>query len=1511
MLIYVMHANAYSIFRLPEKIAGNYMIEDDSSTGVVKKLVNVIAEDSKWVIHSNENVRIKTKSGYLEQCNLEVYNYYILITDDGESIVLYTMPLYDNKYIIKSIANEGSLVIGKSSDCDIIFNFKGFGSKQLELVYSNSNIYIKNLDFSNILYVNQNRIDSVKLESFDKVFILGFRFIICGNLIMINNSLDIIKINSNNLVDPPRLLATPDYNSAFQNYTDYYNEKDYFFKSPIFFKKINKEEIELRLPEEKEKGDFQSLFFTIIPTALMSVTTLITTYYAIKNFIKGDNDPESFYTTIVLVVVLFLLCFVWPFVERFAEKMRIKLRNKNRVELYRRYLKEKEKVLSDLANEQKASMLFNNPSVDECQNIIYKKNSNLFSLNLGQEQFLTVRLGIGRVLLDCNINYQKPDFIKEKDPLQDSLDALIEKYKYIDNAPLTFNLKKSIAFLNAEGNYDSFLKSIILQLISLHDYHSLKIAIFTSEGSKLSYIRNINHCWSDERNFRYVATNLQEAESLSVELLKIFRQKGSNSSDLTIPCYVIISDDINKYRSLRIFDEVIHSKEYNGFSLLMFAKRITDVIDGCSYFCEYNDKKGSLFQDNMESSNVASFVPELALDNVDFVKCIDTISNIPIKMNSDSNSGIVLPTKFGFLEMYNVGNVNQLNSNDRWRKSKIINSLAAPIGIDTTGNILSLDLHENKHGPHGLIAGMTGSGKSELIITYLLSLAVNYSPDEVQFVLIDYKGGGLAGAFENRKTGIKLPHLIGTITNLDTSEMNRTLVSIKSELQRRQKIFNNVKEELNTGTIDIYKYQGLYRDKLIKEPLSHLFIVCDEFAELKQQQPDFMDEIVSIARIGRSLGIHLILATQKPSGVVDDQVWSNSKFKICCRVQTAEDSSEMLRKPDAAYIKETGRFYLQIGYDEYYILAQSAYSGVEYSPSDMVFSKLDNGISFVNMLGESYKNVGIKNTLNTSNSMGEELINIVKYLIKVASDEGYKYHQLWLDNIPERLFYDKVINKYHPTTNMYDINPIIGEYDDPANQFQGIVTLPITTLGNTFIMGNSGSGKSTLLSTIIASTIINHNSDEVNFYIVDMGTEKLKKFKRAPQVGDVLTINDLDEIKYLLYMIQIEIRNRQNYYSDNGGDFISDVKLKKCPFPNIIVIIYDIEAFKEVFDVMYDDLVVPLTRNCGKYGIYFVVTGNSSASLGYSAEQNFHNKVLLNVSDSSDYSQFFENYPVIKKNPGRGIVEINEHIYEFQTCLFVEEKKEIAYLNSIIEQLCKYLKSTAVPVPRIPDKVTFDIIKNNITDLTAVPIGVNMVSAQMAYYNFDKVVNVISSEKANSIIKFINSLQKVLLNIPKVKVIILNALDGIVINGVDSAKVYDSNFTKIIPILRENINKYNSIESDEKFVIIVLNPTRLNKYIDKQKTENKIDLDSINDLIISVKNSNFRFILYDLASNYDKIKSGEMIDYFDGTEGIWIGNNFDAQMMFDVNSSSDFGSISDEYIIRIIDGTTIEVKTIR
>ena len=215
--------------------------------------------------------------------------------------------------------------------------------------------------------------------------------------------------------------------------------------------------------------------------------------------------------------------------------------------------------------------------------------------------------------------------------------------------------------------------------------------------------------------------------------------------------------------------------------------------------------------------------------------------------------------------------------------------------------MILLDLHDKAHGPHGLVAGTTGSGKSELLQTYILSMAALYHPYEVGFVIIDFKGGGMANQFKD------LPHMMGRITNIDGKEINRSLRSIKAELNKRQRLF----AEAGVNHIDNYIIK--VRKGEVKIPLPHLILIVDEFAELKAEQPDFMKELISAARIGRSLGVHLILATQKPSGQVDEQIWSNSRFKLCLKVQSPQDSNEVLKSPLAAEIKEPGRAYLQVG----------------------------------------------------------------------------------------------------------------------------------------------------------------------------------------------------------------------------------------------------------------------------------------------------------------------------------------------------------------------------------------------------------------------------------------------------------------------------------------------------------------------------------------------------------------------------------------------------------------------
>ncbi|MBR2247771.1 MAG: type VII secretion protein EssC [Bacilli bacterium] len=1315
---------------------------------------------------------------------------------------------------------------------------------------------------------------------------MGLKIVVMGDKILFSCPLKQLNFMTNKLSAEIRKYNTGEI-AIDENIKDFYNANDYFLKSPVFRKIYNDYEVQITVPPDKEKGNGISALSQIIPSALMSITALLDTYYTIQHYRSGNTDKETLITSLIMCGIMLLVGILWPIIEVLAEKIRIFVNGKLRIRNYKKYLKRKDKTLEKVITEEKATLEFNNLSLESCQDAIKNRNPYLFSKNIDTSSFLELKFGVGKILSAIKFLYTKPDLIVEDDKLLNGIDDLMTKYKYIENAPFILSLLeyKSLALINSSADYSDYLKSLVLQLVTFHDYKSLKIVVLTDQFSELNKIRNLNHCWSDDKSFRYFATDSKYAEDISSELMKIFNQY--NPSDTSVVAvernthYLILTDSVEQYKNLKIISYILKKKESKGFSVLMFGSKLTSIPMGCEAFIEYTKEKASFFKSEMDENDVLTFTPNMFDTKIDFDECINLMANIPIKIENDIKGA--LPDKIGFLEMFNVGKLEQLNILNRWKNSSIVNSLSTPVGVDAVGNILTLDLHEKKHGPHGLIAGMTGSGKSEFIVTYILSLAINYSPDEVKFVLIDYKDGGLAGAFENRKTGIKLPHLVGTITNLDKAEMNRTLVSIKSELQRRQKKFNEAKEMLNTGSIDIYKYQNLVREGSLKEPMSHLFIICDEFAELKAQQPDFMDELVSAARIGRSLGVHLILATQKPSGVVDDQIWSNSKFKVCCRVQTAEDSNEMIRKPDAAYLKESGRFYLQVGYDEYFVLGQSGYSGVKYIPSEKVVSKLDESVSFINEIGEVYKNAVEKEEKEENDIIdyGEELNNILKYIVNIAKENGYQYHQLWLENVPKVLMYNDLMAKYKDVkVEPYNINPLIGEYDNPKKQSQGYVTLPLSTKGNTLIFGATGTGKTTLLSTVIYSTIINHSNKEVNFYIMDFGAEKLRQFSKAPHVGEVLGINDKQKITYLFYMIEAEIEKRKKYYSKTGGDFSMDVKNGKSPFPNIIIAINGVDVFKENFEELYDERFAPISRGCAKYGIIFIGTGLTIAEVSYAVEMNFDNKVVFTLSDPTDYVSYFENPVTPSKNPGRGLIEMDSECVEFQTALVFDEEHAKEKLNYVIQKLNSLFNDKAKPVPTVPRHLSFSEIVPLVDELNKVPLGINSVTAQYSYYDFTQKINLISSSNKNTYNKFIPKFLKILSLYKNKKIMVLNVLDDIAFKPTENMKYYKSNFKKVIPILNKNITKINKDGSDNDYLIVILGYNKLNDHLRKMKADNE-EISTLDEIILNSKNDRFKFIIYENSSSYAKILDGKLSDTINNQNGIWLGSDFDEQEIFD------------------------------
>ena len=923
-----------------------------------------------------------------------------------------------------------------------------------------------------------------------------------------------------------------------------------------------------------------------------------------------------------------------------------------RVERYREYLKT---VKSQIESEIKFEETFFNDIFPGLQDMLgfIKSRSRLWERRKADDDFLTVRLGTGTIPMMAEKVYAPRKFEMEPDFLEEEMYALAEKPSMLHNVPITVSLRDHwvLGLAGPQMQALQMVTQLICYIAITHAYDEVKMVVIAPDSMKneLAFTKSLQHFWDNDRTIRFVATNASDV----LHITKYFRDKQTQEEeekkrsfkkgDSKGPAYIVFALDKNLFEQSEFFKERLQDKEYRDFS---FVPAFENVPKECTKLLDL--RMGNLLMD-LNDPDVAD-IP-ITVDGIDLEYLKRSIGDLSrINLHLDSSQSFALPSMITFLEMYGVGKVEHLNPFARWERNNPVKSLAVPIGIGTDGKLFTLDLHEKCQGPHGLVAGMTGSGKSEFIITYILSLAVNFSPDEVAFVLIDYKGGGLADAFVDPKRGIHLPHVVATITNLDGAAIQRSLTSIQSELKRRQTMFKKAKSETGEGTMDIYDYQRLYRNKRVSEPMPHLFIISDEFAELKSQQPEFMDALISAARIGRSLGVHLILATQKPGGVVNDQIWSNTKFRACLKVQDRSDSMEMLKRPEAAELKQTGRFYLQVGYNEYFALGQSAWCGAGYVPQDEIVKEKDSAVEFLDTAGQVILKAKEKKVQAKADS--KQIVAIVKYLSDLAKRENIVPRSLMCEPLPAKLEYHELAKEAANYPHK-GVSALIGRVDDPEHQRQMPLFLDLMSFHHMALIGLAGSGKSTFFKTMLYSLVMDYEPEDVQFYILDLSGGVLSTFRDVPHCGTYLTKENEADFDRMLALIQEIVEERKQLFAEAEVYSYDDYrKVHKLPVALVIL-----DGWTNILDFAkgqhYSLFISKNMRDAANYGVRFIFSVNHMNEFSAKVYQELDYKIALQAKDKFDYNDILHlrNAIVPPELPGRGLCAIDGRALEYQVAV--------------------------------------------------------------------------------------------------------------------------------------------------------------------------------------------------------------------------------------------------------------------
>ncbi len=907
--------------------AGSLGLAEDLELVLACREEQLFFEDYKGACFSKENVPLGSTP-------VSTPDFVSVRTAEGERVLVLVQdePETYTPFWKLDMGRLQWVIIGRGRDADICVDNRGMISKEHVRIQRDAQGALLVDASTNGTYVNGRRVSGTcRLAFGDRIHFMGFTVVWLGSCLAVDTSS--LKVTLQNSGLSAVGTGRQDIRYTMPESTVGRRMVPTIFKPvPRAIDQLASEPIVIEQPPQQMREDKRSVLATLGPSMTMAIPMMLGSGFAILGASRAGMSGSMFmYTGLITAVSSATIGTVWAAVNMRNAGKKSRQEEENRVEAYRDYLQERQNEVEKQYKINGDTLQRMYPSAGVCSRYT-DKSIELWSHNSRQKDFLYLRLGLGTMPFQTEIRVQEPRFQVYKDRLTDEPGRIRQQYRYLQNVPVGISLAEHLftGIIGGKGKTGALqvAQAMITQIAANYSYTDVKICIVCNgeneeERAYLEEAKWLPHVWSEDRKTRYVADNAADAAEIFYELAGIFRKRAEAENTFgektnPRPYYLFFCTDLAMLSGELVAKYVLDPKEVYGVSTILIASGYEELPGTCEYVIE-NDASFQGIYPVVDDGAGYRHITYDRIGNREFSEFAKRLSMI--RVNETESSGEI-PGTVSFFDLYGVRRPEELQIADRWQKSRVYETMRAPIGVLGGDALCYLDVHERYHGPHGLIAGTTGSGKSETLQTYILSLAVNYSPDDVGFFIIDYKGGGMANLFSG------LPHMMGQISNLSGNQVRRAMISIKSENKRRQRIFNE------NGVNSINQYTQLYKNQETQEAIPHLFIIIDEFAELKREEPEFMQELISVAQVGRSLGVHLILSTQKPAGTVDDNIWSNAKFRMCLRVQDKQDSMDMLHKPDAAWLTQTGRCYLQVGNDEIYELFQSGWSGETYDDEE-------------------------------------------------------------------------------------------------------------------------------------------------------------------------------------------------------------------------------------------------------------------------------------------------------------------------------------------------------------------------------------------------------------------------------------------------------------------------------------------------------------------------------------------------------------------------------------------------
>lgn len=967
---------------------------------------------------------------------------------------------------------------------------------------------------------------------------------------------------------------------------------------------------------------------------------------------------------------------------------RIQRVEREKKERYANVLENVRGQMQEAHNKQIVFYQHNYPSPDGLLELVQNNSTRLWERRPTDPDFGALRLGRGRL----------PSTVQLKQPASENIDApqwidafnLATNFAFVQDAAISVSLhdRHAIGISHVERGQSAnrvapsrllvthFGRALLAHLTILHAPSDLRVFIAGSANTQAdwAWAAKLPHCastgskqqTSDQLCFsESQASGFWNRIQLELERRQIRRETqtkqnpdNNGRAEPITPLLVVFVDVSDTAGGKSLIEETAAESAIAllltfghelGAAIIFMTSVARAIPSECSVVITLESNGADAFFRYAEiGQNTARY--EGLADQLDVARAEQQFAAKIETRAMRTLVGSELPGSLTLLELgKNITRIEDLNIRENWRESRQPTTRwpEVDIGMMAGRRIRRLVFETNEgDGVHGLIAGTTGSGKSELLLSLVLGLAIRYDPSIVNFVLVDYKGGTTFQPL------VKLPHTVDLITNLQGRAGARAFIAIRAELNRRSKLLADTR----VTNIATYHEKNLHA----KYPLPHLFIIIDEFAEMIKDRAEFKTQLESIATTGRALGVHLILATQRPSGVVSGQIDANMKFRICLRVESAEDSRELLGRIDAQLLPKNiaGRAYVRVGGD--INLMQVARVGGVYQGPQIHAQPL---IVWLN----HQKTAGVESMTSLSSTVQETLADVLVRVMEQLADDDKEVNRQpkpWPDPLPERLLLSSLnsaVGRWVEGQRAWDgvdwttndaLSTQVGVVDYPsqARQFPLIVDL---SADHIVVFGTSGSGKTTFLRTLILGLVAKHAPNELSIYILDFGGLGLNVFADLPHLGDLMTSADTERVQRLFRRLADVSEERKTLLSQAQ---VSTLKEYNASHPDNIqpALLLVVDNFAELRDNFSDEVeaLISLGRDGRRYGIHLVVCAEQISSLPSKVYGLFTGRLALKLAEATEYSAVVgramtDNVDI----PGRGFVRSDTHPLEFQTAL--------------------------------------------------------------------------------------------------------------------------------------------------------------------------------------------------------------------------------------------------------------------